>query len=612
MEATDTIDERRRGRILLAVLGALLLLHFLNGSWYLPMQEPDEGRYGDISAAMARTGDWLTPRLNDIRYYEKPPMFFWMSGLSMAALGPTEFAARLPSVLSCFLTALLIAFWGWKTSGRNAGLLAGAILATLPVYALMAHMVMVDLLLTLFTTAALYAGWKGLVEPEPDRKPELRWILAFWGAAALACLTKGPIGLALPLVAVLTALAFSRQWRRIVALIHPAGPALFLLVALPWYLAMENRNPGYLREFFVAQNYERLATGGPFGRNRPFWYYVPVFLGYFIPWTFFLPAAIRSVRWKSKERLDAPARLEFFLACSVAAPLALLSMAHSMLGYYILPIAPPFALWVARAVAPRWAAAPSEAGAKAPKARVAALAAAGVLVLLVGIAVAAMGGSDLSSFALKFTRKTQDPARIEYVRAMTTSLQAAWPLLAAACGVIGAFFLAGARFARSGRGLAALSILVAAMAVLVAAATAVGASASPIRWTRDIALRARAEARPGETVLLYSDYSTSVPFYLRRPAIITTATYSMFGHEVGEAEAEGRALQDRRDRLIDLFERNESLLIIAQDEEAYQELLPLARGTLEVIDRQGTLKLVRHRRSESAGDGVPGAPRESR
>jgi hypothetical protein len=276
-----------------------------------------------------------------------------------------------------------------------------------------------------------------------------------------------------------------------------------------------------------------------------------------------------------------------------------------MLGYYILPMAPPFALWVARAAVARRADGPH-------KARFRVLAAAGVLVLVVGIAAVSMGRSDVSSLGSRFVRKTRDPARMEYVRAMTSSIQSTWPFLAGACAAVGALLLIGAGFARSGRGLAALAMVVAAMAGLEAAATALGSAASPIRWSRDIAFRARAEARPGEKVLLYSDYSTSIPFYLRRPVIITTATYSMFGHEVGEAEAEGRALQDRRDRLQDLFDRLPSLLIVAHNEEAYQEILPLARGPIDVLDRQGNLRLIRHRRAESAREAPSSEGRESR
>src|SRR5262245_47829876 len=143
-----------RGRT--AILVGLAAL-YLSGAFLLPLQEPDEGRYGDIAASMARTGDWLTPRLNGIRYYEKPPLYFWLGAAAVAVLGPTETAVRLPSVLACLATVLLLMNWGRRAAGPKGELLAGAMGGTIPLFALFAHMAMVDLVLIFLTTLALYS-----------------------------------------------------------------------------------------------------------------------------------------------------------------------------------------------------------------------------------------------------------------------------------------------------------------------------------------------------------------------------------------------------------------------------------------------------------------------
>src|SRR5262245_495946 len=175
-------------RARLAILAGAALLH-LAGAFLLPLQEPDEGRYGDIAATMARTGDWLTPRLNGLRYYEKPPLYFWLGAASASIFGPTEFAVRLPSVLACLGTILILMIWARRAAGPTVELLAGVMGATTPLLALFAHMAMVDLVLAFLTTLALYAAWRGLIDDSSDR----RWPWVFWGACALAMLTKGPV-----------------------------------------------------------------------------------------------------------------------------------------------------------------------------------------------------------------------------------------------------------------------------------------------------------------------------------------------------------------------------------------------------------------------------------
>jgi 4-amino-4-deoxy-L-arabinose transferase-like glycosyltransferase len=289
---------------------------------------------------MARTGDWLTPRLNGIRYFEKPPLYFWLGAACAAVLGPIEAAVRLPSALACLGTVLLLMRWGRRAGGERVELLAGAIGGTLPVFALFAHMAMVDLAMTFLTTLALYSFWRGVVEPQDAaRRP---WILGFWISCALAMLAKGPVGVALPLVSALGWLALTRSWDRLRAFARPDGLAVFALVAAPWFLAMESANPGYLREFFVEQNYARAVEGSMFDRDAPPWFYIPIVATYFLPWALFLPGAVRTLKLGRPEELSPDVRLRLFLGCSILLPLAILSLAQSKI-LHLLPLGPPIA-----------------------------------------------------------------------------------------------------------------------------------------------------------------------------------------------------------------------------------------------------------------------------
>lgn len=322
----------------MAILG--LLLFFLpldkRGLW-----DPDEGRYAEIPREMLESGDWLTPRLNYVEYFEKPPLFYWLVASSFRLFGTHPAAGRLVNALSALGGVFLTAWLGRRLFGERVGFLAGIILATSLDYAVAAQLLIIDTPLMFFFTATLACfavayfrekGWRAR-----------RWYIAAWAAAALATLTKGPMAFILPGLILLVFTARSRAWIRVREWAWGLGGGVFLLLAAPWFVAMSLRHPEFPSFFFVHEHVLRFFTK-VHHRAGPPWYYLPVLVGGFFPWSPFLIAAGRPA-WNWRNRPE-----EFFLLAWAGVLFLFFSASSSKLATYILPTLPALALLTAR----RW------------------------------------------------------------------------------------------------------------------------------------------------------------------------------------------------------------------------------------------------------------------
>ncbi|MBV9760249.1 MAG: phospholipid carrier-dependent glycosyltransferase [Acidobacteriaceae bacterium] len=318
---------------------AALYVYALGG---VGMLGPDEPRYAAIGRAMARTGDFVTPRLWSSPWFEKPPLLYWMTAAgTLAGLGP-ELAARLPVVLLSLVFlgasyALLLDEFGFKTAAVSTTLLASS-----AAWIAFTDLSLTDLPLAVFFSLAVF-----LALPLLRFKPELQhicWRFAAIGAClGIAALAKGlvPIGLALPLFWFLR--PYWRDWWSAVA-------ALFA-VALPWYVAVTARNgPAFLQEFFLKHHFERLYSSA-LQHVQPWYYYVPVLLLALFPWTPLLFAAAR-IPWDQRRRFLAAVFLFGFLA---------FSLSLNKLPGYLLPLLPSLFVLIASgfeslplARLPRW------------------------------------------------------------------------------------------------------------------------------------------------------------------------------------------------------------------------------------------------------------------
>jgi 4-amino-4-deoxy-L-arabinose transferase-like glycosyltransferase len=333
--------------LLLLALGFALLYGPHLGSRAL--WSPDEGRYAEIPREMVATGDWVTPRLNGVKYFEKPPFFYWLEAGALRLFGPAEWALRLAPALFALLGVLAVYAAGRHLSGRRAGLWAGIVLATTPLWFGLGESITLDMavssLLTLALLAFLFAcraedAWK-----------RRWWIWAFYATAALATLTKGLIGIVIPAMVVGAWILVTRQWRLIRLALSPTGIGLFLLIAVPWHLLVSRANPEFAWFYFVHEHLLRYTTK-VHKRYEPVWFFVPILLFGMLPWTVFLPRAIRDA-WRDPRDSEERRAILFFLLWA-GLIFAFFSFSDSKLVPYILPVLPPLALLLGRDLARAW------------------------------------------------------------------------------------------------------------------------------------------------------------------------------------------------------------------------------------------------------------------
>lgn len=314
----------------------LCLSLFFIGLGAYSLYDPDEGRNAEVAREIAKEGHWLPPTLNGQVRYQKPPLYYWLVAGSFKIWGIREFAARLPSALAAIMGVLATMVLGKKFWGKEGGLWAGIILATSFIYAIYAHIVISDMVLTLFITWAIVLFWLGLTQKD---KSLLRLSAL---SAALAFLTKGPIGVLIPAMVLLPPLIYQiRRGER------PSIPWLsmlvvFLAVTLPVYILAELKYPGYCHRFFWEENVIRYLTP-KFHREGPLYYYVIVVLVGLFPWTWLLkeiPGSLKELRHTHTEEI-------ILLGSWIFLPLLFFTLSKSKLPHYILPTFPAWALLLA-------------------------------------------------------------------------------------------------------------------------------------------------------------------------------------------------------------------------------------------------------------------------
>ena len=330
-------------RIAPALAAACLLLLLLWNLGGAPLLEPDEGRYAEIPREMLASGDLVTPHLNGVIYFEKPPLHYWLTAAAMRAFGPSEFSARLWSALFG-LGGLAIA-WGVGRSigGRRAGFLAAAALGTSPLWIAIGRLATLDMTVTFFLTATLACFWTA-AEVARGRRATLAWHGMF-AAAALAVLAKGLIGVLIPGAVVFLFLLATRSWRVLLRVPWATGVALFLAIAAPWHALAAARNPDFLWFYFVHEHLLRYAT--PVAeRQEPFWFFLGVVALGCAPWSGLFPSAARLIPWQRLREVRDHHRTETFLLIWAAFVVLFFSVSQSKLIPYVLPALPPLAVLV--------------------------------------------------------------------------------------------------------------------------------------------------------------------------------------------------------------------------------------------------------------------------
>jgi 4-amino-4-deoxy-L-arabinose transferase-like glycosyltransferase len=333
-----------RDIITLSLFFCLIFFSFLGAR---PLFTPDEGRYAEIGREMVARGDYITPYLNGIKYFEKPVLFYWLGAAAIKLGGVNIFAVRCINAVIGLLGCLLTYVTGRILHGRAAGLIASLVLATSTLYFIMAHMVSLDLPVTVFIAASLYGFLLAAISK--NKKHCQRYLYAAAVAAALAVLTKGLIGVVLPGLIAGTWVILLGEWRQLTRLPTLSALLLFFVIAAPWHFLVNYNNPEFFHFYFIEQHFLRYTTLD-IGHYQPVWFFIPTLLAGYFPWIVFLPqtfAVSIPRRWQDRAKFNT----ELFLVIWVVIIFAFFSFSKSNLIPYILPVVPALALLTGRYLA---------------------------------------------------------------------------------------------------------------------------------------------------------------------------------------------------------------------------------------------------------------------
>ncbi len=326
--------------ILPLALVAMFLVLYVLPLGVRPLVIPDETRYAEIPREMLASGDWIVPRLNGLRYFEKPPLGYWLNAAAIWLFGENAFAIRLPSAVAAGLTAVLLFVWArrFTDDGATPWLATTVFLLSFEVLAIGVFCVL-DSMLSLFVTAAILLLYFAYEQQTPRPR---RILLVLAGAACgLAFLTKGFLALAVPVIVIVP---FALWQGRLRICLRTAWVPLVtaFLVVLPWAIAVHGREPDFWRYFFWVEHVERFTSPGGGQHPAPFWFYVPILLAGAMPWTPLAGPIVQGLRHANRKQ-----PMMRLAVCWFVFPFLLFSASSGKLGTYLLPCFPPLAFLIA-------------------------------------------------------------------------------------------------------------------------------------------------------------------------------------------------------------------------------------------------------------------------
>ncbi|HSS48355.1 MAG TPA: glycosyltransferase family 39 protein [Thermoanaerobaculia bacterium] len=471
-------------RLLLA--GAAMLVFFAGLGAY-PLMEPDEGRYAEIPREMLASGDFVTPHLNGVLYFEKPPLYYWLNAAALTLPGRPEVVCRLAGVLFGLAGIGLAWALGRSVGGPRAGLASGVVLGSSPLWIALSRATIIDMTLTFFLSATLTCFWLAQEKDRGERGEKALWYGMF-AASALATLAKGLIGFVIPGAVIFFYLLFARRWRILLRIPWIGGIALFLAIALPWHVLAARRNPDFLWFYFVHEHFQRYATPEA-ERQAPFWFFAAILALGLLPWSGAIPAAARLFRRGAGPLRDRPGLI--FLACWAGFVFLFFSASQSKLVPYILPAMPPLAVLIALALAA------GENAGEDPRLR---------SWLRVGGTVGALALAMLAAVLIWIS--------LGRVRQVSTGVS---PLLALALPTLAVCLVSAWLWLRGRLGnLAALSVAALAPALLILCLVLLGPRAARRLSAEPIARFLAGRLAPEDEVFAYRCYPQTLPVYLRR------------------------------------------------------------------------------------------------
>ena len=475
----------------IAAIAGLSLLVFFFQIWAYGLWEPDEARYAEIAREMLQSGDWLTPHLNYVLYVEKPPLLYWLTAISFRLFGLNEFAARMPVALAATAGVFATFIFALRAFGRRHAILAAAILATTPLYAVLAQVLTTDMLLSTLVTIANFAFFL-------QWKEGGRWCWIAYVAMGLGMLAKGPVGAALPILSLLAFLIWKGELSAASLKFHArnfhpiAGLLLAVLIAAPWFVAMAMRVPDFVDFYFVGEHLRRVFDSD-YSHGEPFYFYLPVLALGLMPWTLLVPL----LTWREMP----PNAARRFCISAAAVTIVAFSCASAKLIPYVLPAVAPLAVLIADGlVACAWPTPGARAALAPPDSRI--LREAGPMIAIVGAGVIVTG-----ILAPNF--------RTHYVMAARQAIFAIGAILLVGGAAVTMTFLQ----RRPAAGLAGIVITI---AIALTAGSWARLETESLRSYATLS-RIIAAKEPAATIICYHRYVQSLAFYNRRRIILLGA-----------------------------------------------------------------------------------------
>jgi len=498
MNAASTTGATLRWTTLISMLFALA---WFGNIGYRKLVKADEGRYAEIPREMVASGDWLTPRMNGFKYFEKPALQYWATAAAFSLFGFQDWAARLWPALTGFLAVLMLLWLGPRICGPppplpahepTAGQAGAIVLGSMALHVFSGHFLTLDMGVAFFMSAAVLAvamAQRDEFDNESGRAARRRWMLAGWAAMALAVLSKGLIGLVLPVAAVGAYILLARDWRMLTRLHLLSGGALFLLIATPWFVAVSLANKEFFQFFFIQEHFQRFLTKAH-GRYQPWWYFILVLAIGATPWLLSALAGFWSAWRRVPGRRFQPAR---FLAVWCTVVFVFFSASSSKLGSYILPLIPALALL---------------AGLQLQRTSRALLLAQSLLGAGLGVAAWFLA-SRITGFAEPVLPKAMLAGYV--------------PWVAGAGALLAAAGIAAALLAWQHRVLASMLVLAVGGMGFTQLAGSGHEVLSPLYSAYDVAQKIRPRLKPGTRVYTVNTFDHTLPYYLGRT--VTMVSY---------------------------------------------------------------------------------------
>ena len=321
---------------LVAIISIIIVFCNLGG---IPLLDPDEPVYAETPKEMFVFNEFVSPRIFGEYWYDKPPMYYWLVATSYKIFGMTEFAARFPSAILAVISTLVVYLSGRRLFNERAGMAGALVLTTSIEFFYLGKAAVTDMTLLLFLTISLLSFI--------EKKYYLAYIFA-----GLATLVKGPIGLLFPGAIVFIYIIVTRNWSQITKMKIPSGLLVYAIVALPWYIMMYSLHNSAFIDTFLGFNNVTRFTSPEHPEGVLWYYYIPVLILGFFPWT----AIMLQSMWTSLTKSHRELPILIFLNIWVIVIFVFFSISQTKLVSYILPMYPPLAMIVGWYIDRLWSA----------------------------------------------------------------------------------------------------------------------------------------------------------------------------------------------------------------------------------------------------------------